>query len=107
MKIFPDKIFVTTGDPNEESVKTELIDLDDASNICSLPDYPMPLDGAIGGLVRDQFPVICGGYYYGDYYDDCVVIGNPELNIKLLQGRHNWIAYYICSSSFFELNEIY
>ena len=55
----------------------------------------MPLDGAFGGLVRDQFPVICGGYYYGDYYDDCVVIGKPELNIKLLQGRHNRIAHFI------------
>ena len=86
-----DHILVTSGDPNDESVKTEVIHLADDGNICTgLPDYPMPLDGASGGLIDDfgtKYPIVCGGYYYGDYYDDCIVIGNPEKSTKLVHAR--------------------
>ena len=84
-----DHIFVATGDPNDESVKTELIDLSDASNVCDgLPDYPKPLDGASGGLLDNfgqKYPIVCGGYYYGEYSNTCVAVGREEF--KLVHAR--------------------
>ena len=48
-------LLVATGDPNDLSVKTEVIDLGDAGNVCNgLPDYPLTLDGASGGLVDNS-----------------------------------------------------
>ena len=84
-----DHLLVATGDPNAESVKTEVIDVGDAGNVCNdLPDYPLTLDGASGGLVQnsgEKYPVVCGGYYYGDYFDMCVTMGKSEF--KLLHAR--------------------
>ena len=84
-----DHIFVATGDPNVESVKTEVIDVNNPLNVCNgLPDYPLTLDGASGGLVDDfgeKYPIVCGGYYYGEYFDTCVAVGKTEF--KLVHAR--------------------
>ena len=81
-----DHLLIATGDPNEQAIKTEVLDLDNANNICSeLPDYPLPLDGASGGRVDnvdELWPVVCGGYYYGEYFDQCNVLGKPELEAR-------------------------
>ena len=67
-------VLVATGDCNcfnDQSVQTELIDLNDENNICTgLPNYPLPLDGASGGRVdnvEEIWPVVCGGYYYVEF----------------------------------------
>ena len=88
MNSFSDKVFVATGDPLDESVTTEVIDLANADHVCSgLPDYPMKLDGAMGGLIGGHFPVVCGGLDYGTYHDECFVIGKPDYTEKLLAPR--------------------
>jgi hypothetical protein len=43
------------------SVKSEVIDLEDSNNICQdLEDYPNG-DGAVGGLLNQVDPLVCGG----------------------------------------------
>jgi hypothetical protein len=39
--------------------------------------------------VDEIWPVVCGGYYYGEYFDECIVIGKPELETRLLHARHS------------------
>ena len=97
-------LLVATGDPNDQSVQTELIDLNDANNICTgLPNYPLSLDGASGGRVDNVdeiWPVVCGGYYYGEYFDECIVIGKPELETRLLHARAYGAAISLPDGSF-------
>ena len=92
-------VLVATGDPNDQSVQTELIDLNDANNICTgLPNYPLTLDGASGGRVDNVdeiWPVVCGGYYYGEYFDECIAIGKPELETRLLHARYSIYTYIL------------
>ena len=50
-----DAIFVTTGDPNEESIMTEIIDLGHPENVCSgLPNYPI----ALGAFINDVTSIL-------------------------------------------------
>ena len=51
------KILVTSGYLNtnhkDDVVKTEVIDLEDATNTCqNLPDFPVQIHGATGGLIE-------------------------------------------------------
>jgi hypothetical protein len=56
------KLLVTTGRPIDSSVKSEVIDLQDASNVCQyLNDYPIQVYYAVGGLINDVDPLVCGG----------------------------------------------
>lgn len=76
---FADKILVATGDPNEESVKTEIIDLSRQCNaIDEFPNFPQSVEGAIGGMLNHEEAIVCGGYYYGDYFDDCVTFASAN-----------------------------
>ena len=82
--IILDAIFVTTGDPNEESIKTEIIDLGHPENVCSgLPNYPIALEGASGGLLAEKYPVVCGGLDFStyEYVRDCIVLGTVDQKI--------------------------
>ena len=55
---------MATGFPEGSSnIKSEIIDLKDASFKCTLTQYPISVLGAAGGLVGDTF-LICGGYNY-------------------------------------------
>ncbi len=56
------------------------------TNCQPYPDFPWKIEGAMGGLVADQYAVTCGGYYYGDYFDDCVVMNSDE-SFKMIGGR--------------------
>ena len=52
-----------------------------------LPD--LLLESAMGGLLHDKYPLICGGKLFGGYSDECHVIdveGNmiaPNLTVKI------------------------
>ena len=64
-------------------MKTEIIDLGHPENVCSgLPNYPIALEGASGGLLGDKYPVVCGGLDYStyEYVSDCIVLGNYNQN---------------------------
>ena len=71
---------MATGNPNEEATTTELIDLNNPSNVCNMPSYSIPVEGATGGLIEFDNPMFCGGYYYGEYKSECFIIGKPELD---------------------------
>ena len=54
---------VTTGYPLQKSIKTEIIDLKMPENSCwQEDDFPVGLIRATGGLVRENVPLICGGF---------------------------------------------
>ena len=60
------KVMVTTGHPtNGENVveSTEVIDLANPFKKCKdLDDYPILINAAEGGLVQNEFPLVCGEY---------------------------------------------
>ena len=78
--------------------KTEIIDVDNRTHQCvdSAPPWPDPLYHAIGGLLHDKYPLICGGValFDGPYSDQCHVIdveGNmiaPTLPVKIANSGH-------------------
>ena len=64
---------ITTGFGLGNGQLSEVIDVKDPTNKCeNLPDYPVNVDGANAGLIKDKYPLICGGslvnvndcYYY-------------------------------------------
>jgi hypothetical protein len=76
---------VTTGDPRSTSVKSEVIDLEDASNICqTLEDYPIAVDGAVGGFLNQGDPLVCGGEPATKV---CHVVNQPGQSSEMLEER--------------------
>jgi hypothetical protein len=77
---------VTTGFPRATSVKSEVIDLEDSSNICQdLADYPIQVEGAVGGLLNQVDPLVCGGKY--PYTNVCYVVNQPGQSSHMLEER--------------------
>ena len=73
---FTGKVLITTGDSNKTT--TEIFDLRDPTNKCeNLPDYPLGVEFASGGLIQDKYPLVCGGaicsnfHPYNHTVDDC------------------------------------
>ena len=105
-----DKILVTTGFYEENGRKTEIIDLSNSSFRCDLLDDISSRTGAIGGRIQNK-PVICGNccWFYlfsclftifvyiiialiggakvGYYYQDCIIIGQTEKKLRMLERR--------------------
>jgi hypothetical protein len=76
---------VTTGDPIYTAVKSEVIDLEDASNICQvLEDYPNGVEGAVGGFLNQGDPLVCGGRPYTNV---CHVVNKPGQSSEMLEER--------------------
>jgi hypothetical protein len=79
------KVLVTTGEPTSTSIKSEVIDLVDASNICQdLEDYPIQVSGAVGGLLNQVDPLVCGGYPDTNV---CYVVNQPGQSSEMLEER--------------------
>ena len=53
----------------------------------------------VGGFVQGH-PLICGGKYYGEFFQDCYVIGKPAnyFNAKMLQDRR-WASSVVLYNS--------
>jgi hypothetical protein len=78
---------VTTGESWSTSVKSEVIDLEDASNICQdLEDYPIGVDGAVGGLLNQGDPLVCGGGFPAT--NVCHVVNQPGQSSEMLEERY-------------------
>ena len=56
-------MLVVTGTPIEDAQYSEVIDLLDPQAVCQpLMDFPIQAYSATGGLLQNNFPLICGGY---------------------------------------------
>jgi hypothetical protein len=87
---------VTTGDPRSTSVKSEVIDLQDPSNICqTLEDYPIAVHSAVGGFLNQGDPLVCGGYPATNV---CHVVNQPGQSSEMLEER-TWSASLTLNSS--------
>jgi hypothetical protein len=87
---------VTTGKhwPYTTSIKSEVIDLEESNNICQdLEDYPIQVEGAVGGLLNQGDPMVCGGGYPPT--NVCYVVNQPGQSsvVGLILNRtHLWIT---------------
>ena len=67
------KILVATGLPFSNGQKTEVIDSQDSTVTCQLPDYPKEMNDGAGGIINSKTVLICegrinGGENIGDCY---------------------------------------
>ena len=76
------KLLVLTGEPVENGIKTEMIDLKNAANTCTGPDFPVPLMYSNGGLLNDEIPIICGGQSEANSVDSCRILENGKFHSK-------------------------
>ena len=69
------KVLVTTGEPMNSSVTSEVIDLLNPDNQCdNLGDFVAPNAHAIGALISETEPLICGGHLE----NQCIVLGHSK-----------------------------
>jgi hypothetical protein len=80
------KVLVTTGYTTTNYTRSsEVIDLEDASNICqNLEDYPIQVSAAVGGLLNQGDPLVCGGYPDTNV---CYVVNQPGQSSEMLEER--------------------
>ena len=84
-------ILVVTGYPNNGSIIVETLDLiapPGNSPRCKIPDYPLKIYGAAGGLLNGNTPVVCGGYdeIGYSYLDKCHKVVNS------IGSNESWIT---------------
>ena len=75
------KLLVTTGRLTDKGQHTEVIDLANPDSKCDpLPDYPIQIFGATGGLLQDTSPIVCGGFDGSDLgrISQCYIIDGNE-----------------------------
>ena len=84
MKTTLDKLLITTGYPYDNGVYSEVIDVNNSNVTCetSLPDFPLGIAYATGGLLMGR-PLICGGE---SNYSRCYFLDNLDF-IDLSQPR--------------------
>ena len=88
------KVMVTGGFSNYNYAKTtEVIDLDHPNNTCqNMAKLTNVREGAVGGLIKQKWPLICGGYPAVDQ-KNCEVIGGMDHELKLdLLEKRRWAA---------------
>ena len=80
---------MTTGaSPGDLARKTEVIDLNDAANVCTLNDYPLDIYEACGGLLSGTTPLVCGGNQDTEPISQCYVAGQSEVAYTLSRPRY-------------------
>merc|ERR1712062_594172 len=59
---------------------TRVIDMLDDEFTCELPDYPINMNGGVGGIVEDDVILVCGGYLpdYDFHTDDCLKLTKED-----------------------------
>ena len=72
-------LLIATGLALQEELPVEVYDLHYSSSVIScqnLEPFPLPVWGATGGLLNDQYPILCGGIDNGTASNKCHTIGN-------------------------------
>ena len=72
---------MTTGRLTDKGQHTEVIDLANPDSKCDpLPEYPIQIFGATGGLLQDTSPIVCGGFDGSDLgrISQCYIVDGNE-----------------------------
>ena len=75
------RYLVATGDPSDNAVKTEIVDLSDPTKSCLLLEDISWRYRGVGGLLGTT-PVICGGFsgdFNGYYLNECLLYGTTQV----------------------------
>ena len=86
---FTAKVLLTTGFPKDKGVHSEVFHLsNDKKNCNTLSNFPAPIELAFGGLIKNKFPLICGGFNF-DFgrQSSCYILGNNNVVTALMQPR--------------------
>ena len=68
----------------KNSQTSEIIDLLLPETVCNdMTDFPIRVEGATGGLLLRNTPIICGGWNI-THNLQCYIIGNNEISIDLI-----------------------
>ena len=109
----PTKILVVGGYSNDTIPSgnfVEIIDLLRPKFKCKFFHERSNLLAAVGGIISNQ-PVICGGFNATTYEKEtkkCIVIGNPNITMEMLQLRqHEPSGVVIDSSKIWIVGKIY
>ena len=85
------KVLITTGygsNEFEDGQHSEVLDLLNPNLVCDpLPNYPSKVLTATGGLLLQQWPIICGGYNDEYLPKVCYAVGNDDISISLIHER--------------------
>ena len=85
----PGKVLVTTGYPLENGQYSEVIDLVHKNATCELlPNFPVPMYSAFGGLINNNLPVICG-LPQNSIEPSCYSLGENFALTKLIEPRYD------------------
>ena len=78
---------MTTGSsPGDAARKTEVIDLADPTNECSLADYPLDVYDCAAGLVSEG-PLVCAGNQDTEPQSNCYIAGQSGVAYTLSRPR--------------------
>ena len=77
--LFAVKLVIATGSPYDESIKVEVIDLENDHISCSFPNFPTSKSGAFGLQSGYQWPLICGGESMARIKSDCHHLKNGSV----------------------------
>ncbi len=90
------KLLVGVGESRKGLTDTiEVIDLKSPASTCrNLPNFPVAISGAIGGLGFQDKPIICGGLESNNYFSNkCYSLtGNEWVPLPSLNTPRSWAA---------------
>ena len=86
------RALVTTGYPYGNGIQTEVIDFKNENISCeTLPDFPIKLEAATGGLLFNSVPMVCGGLSFDPkliIHSNCYIVGQEEPITSLNTARY-------------------
>ena len=91
-------LILATGFPWSEDVQTEILNLGE-EECTQLPDFPIELREASGALIKEKYPLICGGFDGAQIREDCYLLGSSYEKFTKLLGPRSRHANLVLSDS--------
>ena len=84
VQVSPSKLLVSTGAQYDNKGQiSEVVDLLNPEAVCEpLPDYPVNIEDAFGGVLHGNIPIICGGQSSSGFYQNtqCHTISSNSIS---------------------------